>query len=119
MAQIGNCEAAKREDRWHVAYTAMEFCEQRDSPSKGGPALVPSRLCFARFKGSNAMVNRRKSVPMETQPDRRRTDAATPMAHASSKRSAVSGKSTSALSRSQADATRKQSLKKQRGILDG
>lgn len=28
----------------------MEFCAERDSPNKGGPALVPSRLCFCRFK---------------------------------------------------------------------
>jgi hypothetical protein len=55
---------------------------------------------------------------METQPDRRPTEAA-PMAHASSKRNAVFGKSTSALSRSQADAARKRSLKKQRGMLGG
>jgi hypothetical protein len=24
----------------------MEFCEERDNPSKGGPALVPIRLCL-------------------------------------------------------------------------
>jgi hypothetical protein len=65
------------------------------------------------------MVNRRKSIPMEIQPDRRRTEGGTPMAHASSKRSVVSGKSTSALSRGQADTARKLSLKKQRGLLDG
>jgi hypothetical protein len=63
------------------------------------------------------MVEQRKSIPMETQPDRRPTEAATPMAHPSSKRSQVREKSTLSLSRSQADATRKRSLKKQRSML--
>jgi hypothetical protein len=65
------------------------------------------------------MVKGRKSAAMETQPDRRRSETATPMAHASSKRSAVSGKSTSAVSRSQAETARKRSLKKQRSMLNG
>jgi hypothetical protein len=37
----------EREVKAGVVYSAMEFCEERDSPSKGGLALVPSRLCFA------------------------------------------------------------------------
>jgi hypothetical protein len=97
----------------------MEFCAERDSPNKGGPALVPSRLCFCRFKGSPAMVKQRKSTPMETQPGHGATHVATPMAHASSKHGQAPGKSTSLLSRSQTDAARKRSLKKQRSMLNG
>ena len=62
------------------------------------------------------MVNRHKSAPMETQPDRRRSQAATPMGHASSKRNAAPGKPTSAPSRNQAETARKRSLKKQRSM---
>jgi hypothetical protein len=53
---------------------------------------------------------------METQPGRRPAEASTPMADASSKASQVTGKS-SVLSRNQADAARKRSLKKQRSML--
>jgi hypothetical protein len=63
------------------------------------------------------MVKQRKSTPMETQPRRGPADIATPMAHASSKRGQAPGKSTSLLSRSQADAARKRSLEKQRNML--
>jgi hypothetical protein len=63
------------------------------------------------------MVKLRKPFSMETQPGRRRAEATSPMAHTSSKRSHVPGTSTSVLPRSQADAARKRSLKKQRGML--
>jgi hypothetical protein len=63
------------------------------------------------------MVNRRKSIPMETQGVHRLTEAATPMASAPAKHTRVSKTPTSATSRSQAEATRKRSLKKQRSML--
>jgi hypothetical protein len=65
------------------------------------------------------MVKQRKSTPMETQPGRGPADIATPMAHASSKRSHVPRTPTSVLPRSQADVARKRSLKKQRSMLNG
>jgi hypothetical protein len=62
------------------------------------------------------MVRRRKPVPMETQPGR--TEAATPMAHTSSKRDQVPEETpTSVMPRSHAEAARKRSLKKQRSML--
>ena len=63
------------------------------------------------------MVKQRKSTPMETQPGRGPTDIATPMAHASSKRGQAPARSTSPLSRSQAETARKRSLEKQRNML--
>jgi hypothetical protein len=63
------------------------------------------------------MAKRRKSIPMETQPGRRPTDAATQMAHASSKPNQAPGTSTSVMSRSLADTARNRSLKKQRSML--
>jgi hypothetical protein len=52
---------------------------------------------------------------METQPGR--CEAATPMAQTSSKRDQALVKPTSAMQRSQAEAARKRSLKKQRSML--
>jgi hypothetical protein len=53
---------------------------------------------------------------METQPGR--TEAATPMAHTSSKRDQVPEETpTSVMPRSHAEAARKRSLKKQRSML--
>jgi len=64
------------------------------------------------------MVKQRKCTPMETQPGRGPTGVATPMAYASSKRGQAPAKSTSPLSRSQADAARKRSLEKQRHMMN-
>jgi hypothetical protein len=61
------------------------------------------------------MAGKRKPVPMETQPGR--CEAATPMAQTSSKRDQAPVKPTSAMQRSQAEAARKRSLKKQRSML--
>jgi hypothetical protein len=77
----------------------MEFCEERDSPNKGGRHKSRAAFLLGRFTGSGALIKKRKSIPMETQPGRLPAEAATPMAHASSKRSAVPGKSTSVLPR--------------------
>jgi hypothetical protein len=63
------------------------------------------------------MAGRRKSIPMETQPGRHSTEAATPMSDAPSKRHQSPGKPTSGMPRSQADTARKSSLKKQRSML--
>jgi len=52
---------------------------------------------------------------METQPGR--TEAATPMAHTSSKRGQVPETPPSVMQRSHAEAARKRSLKKQRSML--
>jgi hypothetical protein len=56
------------------------------------------------------------SAPMETQPDRRRSEAARPMGHASSKRNTAHGKPPSVPSRNQAETARIRSLKKQRSM---
>jgi hypothetical protein len=66
------------------------------------------------------MAKRRKSGPMETQPGR--CEAATPMAQTSSKRVQASETPTSKMPRSHvlrsdAEAARKRSLKKQRSML--
>jgi hypothetical protein len=66
------------------------------------------------------MARRRKPVPMETQPGR--TEAATPMAQTSSNRDEVPKTPTSKMPRSHvlrsdAEAARKRSLKKQRSML--
>jgi hypothetical protein len=63
------------------------------------------------------MVRRRKSVPMETQPARHSTEAATPISDAPSKRNQSPGTPTSGMSRSQAETARNRSLKKQRSML--
>jgi hypothetical protein len=66
------------------------------------------------------MAKRRKPVPMETQPGR--TEAATPMAQASSNRGQMPETPASKMPRSHAqrryaEAARKRSLKKQRSML--
>jgi hypothetical protein len=63
------------------------------------------------------MVRKRKSIPMETQPGRHATEAATPMSDAPSKRHQAPGAPTSGMPRSQAETARMRSLKKQRGML--
>jgi hypothetical protein len=86
-------------------------------PTKAARHKSRAAFLFRPFIGSNAMVRRLKSVPMETQPVDRTTEAATPMARAPSKRSQVTGTASSPMPRNQAETARKRSLKKQRSLL--
>jgi hypothetical protein len=64
------------------------------------------------------MVERREPRPMKIQLFHSETDGAKPMASAPSKRGGVPPTTARAIGRSQADTTRKRSLKKQRNMLN-
>jgi len=101
------------------AFTIRRWNSARSGTVPTKAARHKSRAAFliSLFEGSIAMVERREPKPMEIQSFRSETDGAKSMASAPSKRGRAPRTTARAIARSQADTTRKRSLKKQRSML--
>jgi hypothetical protein len=86
-------------------------------PTKAARHKSRAAFLIFRYEGPIAMVERREPKPMEIQSFHSETDGAKPMASVPSKRGRAPRTTARAIARSQADTTRKRSLKKQRGML--